>query len=246
VLRAQSAAIRFGLIPVLVCGAVFTYPLIRPDQAEAGSIQVTTTNNEFQHPGPGAGCSLSEAIHSANSGSNVGGYTGASVGTNTISLAPGATYNLATVDNAQFGRNGLPPITSTIVIEGRGAVIQRAGPFLGEFRFFEISRSGDILASAVPAGEGHLTLRQVTLRNGLARGGCGAGGGAGLGGAMYVRGTLLLEQSTLESNVAVGGSGILISGGPMMAAAPVAAVLVADRPWMASLIRRIWAEPVVN
>ncbi len=65
--------------------------------------------------------------------------------------------------------------------------------------------------------ESSLTLTNLTLMNGLARGGNGGagggGGGAGLGGAIAVyQGTLLLNHVTLSSNNAVGGDGG--AGGP--------------------------------
>jgi hypothetical protein len=64
---------------------------------------------------------------------------------------------------------------------------------------------------------GTLTLRGLTLSNGLAQGGDGGdgalgdggggGGGAGLGGAVFNAGTLNVVQSTLSGNTASGGDG---------------------------------------
>ena len=50
-----------------------------------------------------------------------------------------------------------------------------------------------------------LTGRQGPRRQ--RRYGGGGGGGAGLGGAIFNAGTLMLIQSTLSGNIAVGGDG---------------------------------------
>lgn len=99
----------------------------------------------------------------------------------------------------QYGPNGLPAVTTPIVVEGNGATIERSqtAPFL---RFFYVSDTGD------------LTLRRLTLANGYVKGGDGGyggggGGGAGLGGAIFNRGALRLENSTLTGNIARGGNG---------------------------------------
>jgi hypothetical protein len=68
------------------------------------------------------------------------------------------------------------------------------------------------------APTGSLTLRRLTLQGGVARGATGGGehtfsfiggggGGAGLGGAIFNRGVLSVEASTLIGNQAIGGDG---------------------------------------
>src|SRR5437588_11561204 len=44
---------------------------------------------------------------------------------NTIVLAAGSTYTLTQVNNFWFGPTGLPPVSSTLTIEGNGAVLRR-------------------------------------------------------------------------------------------------------------------------
>ena len=56
-----------------------------PTPAHAGTIQVTTTGDEL---GTGAGCSLREAIQSANQGSGFGGCSGATLGGSVITDHP--------------------------------------------------------------------------------------------------------------------------------------------------------------
>jgi hypothetical protein len=119
-----------------------------------------------------------------------------------IVLQAGATYSLSEPDNYWFGPDGLPPISTSIMIEGNGATIERA-PLAPPFRFFYVS--GGI--SGIPKGE--LALRDLTLSNGLAKGGDAfkaGGGGAGMGGAIFDQGSLLLQRVTLAGNVAKGGS----------------------------------------
>ncbi|MFO1342482.1 MAG: hypothetical protein U1F05_05000 [Burkholderiales bacterium] len=130
-------------------------------------------------------------------------------GTNTIVLAD-ATFDITTVNNYWYGPTGLPPITSNLTIrnDGNGATIQRntAAP---NFRLFYVAGGN---TSVGPAGAGTLTLMNVTIKNGVARGGngganSGGGGGLGAGGAIYNQGTLNLYRVTLTANTARGGDG---------------------------------------
>ena len=203
--RSLRACVLAGL--VLVVSSVLPPP-VGPRPAAANVIIVNTTADEF---GTGSACSLREAIHSSNTDTAFGGCTAAG-GVDVISLQAGQTYTLTTRDNTQYGFTGAPVIRSTIVIEGNGATIARSGG-ASSFRLFHVARSGDPLFGGSVAGDGHLTLRNVTLRDGLALGGAGGngryggGGGAGLGGAIYVRGTLIVERSTFRGNTAQGGNG---------------------------------------
>lgn len=161
--------------------------------------------------------SLCEAIVIANTTQ----YIGSETGPTTIELAHGATYTLSQPDNWWYGANALPPIHAHIVIEGHGAIIERALPATDDtdrFRLIYVAGKfhnlvdGDIPPPGAPVyTEGHLVLRDLTLRNGRARGGNAykGGGGAGLGGAIYNQGVLELERVTLRDNLAQGGSTLL-------------------------------------
>ncbi|HET6878959.1 MAG TPA: hypothetical protein VFI31_02320, partial [Pirellulales bacterium] len=124
-------------------------------------------------------------------------------GSNTIELAAGSTYNLSAADNNWYGPNGLPPITSDLTIDGNGATIERsAAAGTPDFRLFYVSGGEELVA-------GSLDLENITLANGIARGGAGGaggGGGMGAGGAIFNQGALVLSGVTLTNNEALGGT----------------------------------------
>jgi hypothetical protein len=134
----------------------------------------------------GSQVSLRDAINAANNTGNSNSYV--------INLQANTTYDLTTIDNYSGGPNGLPAITSSITIEGNGAVIQG----MGSCRQFYVS----------PAGS--LTLEDLTLQGGVDQGGSGTnggGGGLGAGGAIFNAGTLTLIGVTIDNSSAVGGNG---------------------------------------
>ncbi|MBS0659567.1 MAG: autotransporter-associated beta strand repeat-containing protein [Verrucomicrobia bacterium] len=77
--------------------------------------------------------------------------------------------------------------------------------------FRTISGGGVVRIFFFAAPGGTITLQDLQLTNGLARGGAGgpsAGGGAGLGGAIFVEsGRLILQAVTINGNTAQGGAG---------------------------------------
>jgi hypothetical protein len=154
----------------------------------------------------GNAASLVAAIVSANS----------SAGPDTVSLGVGCVYTLTAVDNFWYGPNGLPEIASTITIEGNGATITRSAKAPG-FRLLFVGADPTSLSTSgyVSPGAGVLTLRQVTLTGGLAKGGDsdGGGGGAGMGGAIFSQGSVIVDHSTIVGNTAQGGSAVNNSAG---------------------------------
>lgn len=109
----------------------------------------------------GSGCTIMDAIDSANADSALGGCllsTTGSFGDDTIVIPESQTIQtLFAVDNTagSLGANGLPQITSKITIEGNNALIQRSpSPTAPDFRLFYIGTGGDLL------------LRNVRLVNG--------------------------------------------------------------------------------
>jgi hypothetical protein len=156
--------------------------------------------------------SLATAITQAN----------AVVGPSTITLMGGCTYTVATRNNFWYGPNGLPPITNDITIDGtqQGAIIERSSvAATPTFRLFYVAG-----ATLPPKLAGKLTLKNLTLRGGLAQGGNSSvaqvtgGGGLGAGGAIFAHGDVILSGVTLQGNGAIGGSsgapgGAVVCGG---------------------------------
>ncbi|MGQ0700412.1 MAG: choice-of-anchor Q domain-containing protein, partial [Panacagrimonas sp.] len=125
------------------------------------------------------GCTLTDAINSANTGGGFGTCTGGTAGADTIVLPANSTQALTAVNNVTEEANGLPSITSAITIQGNGSTITRqAGS--PEFRIFRI------------AAEGDLSLQQTTI----------SGGRAIYGGGILNRGTVSLTNSVLSGNTA--------------------------------------------
>ena len=135
----------------------------------------------------GAGCTLVQAIVSANTDAVAPGSScTAGSGPDTIVLA-GGTYSYTTA----FALNtALPSITSPITIEGNGATIQRTG--LANIRLLRVNTGGN------------LTLNQATITGGLRSELVDNAGG----GIYNDNGTLTLNNSTVSGNSARYGGGI--------------------------------------
>jgi hypothetical protein len=153
----------------------------------------------------------------------IGTCAGAAAGDNTIDLATYAgqtiTFSIDAPDNFWYGPNALPPIASTITIEGHGATLFIQNGTSPRLRFFFVG--ADAASGLTPGyntpGPGNLTLHNLTLTGGRQQGGNSVGGGgAGLGGAIYNQGTLTVSAVTLTGNTAIGGfanDGTLIGNG---------------------------------
>lgn len=125
----------------------------------------------------GGGCTLVNAINSANSDSSVGGCTAGS-GADIINLPKGAQI-LTAVDNSTYGVTGLPVITTDITIQGNNSFIERANA-APQFRLLAVGPSGT------------LTINKTKLLNGYS---------PQNGGAIYnYRGHLYINDSTISGN----------------------------------------------
>lgn len=112
-------------------------------------------------------------------------------GPDILNLAPGCVYNLPdSVTDSGWGTGaGLPEIITEIVIEGNGATIQR-DPAGGDFRLFLVTSNG------------HLTLNNLTLQNGLSP----IDGGAiviALNGYLELNDTVVRDNTTQERGGAI-------------------------------------------
>ncbi len=156
----------------------------------------------------GDSSSLVAAINNAN----------AAGGSNTVQLGAGCTYTLTAVDNHWYGPDGLPAIASDVTIDGNGATIERSSAS-GTPSFRLLFVGADIAnpstSNYVSPGPGRLTLSDVTLSGGLAKGGDSdlGGGGAGMGGAIFSQGTVVVDSSTLTGNTSQGGASGSSGGG---------------------------------
>src|SRR5262245_57943528 len=64
-------------------------------------------------------------------------------GDDVIVLAAGSTYSLTAADNSpNYGPNGLPVVTSTITIQGNGAIIERSASASAPFRLLAVDTAG--------------------------------------------------------------------------------------------------------
>jgi Divergent InlB B-repeat domain len=199
-------------VPILMLAILFA----GVGEAAGAVIPVTTVEQKINGLG---GCSLQEAIYSANFDTNlaISRYEGSTPfviltqcvrgsGDDIIVLPAGAVLQLSKiVDDADnpTGPTATPIITSNITILAYGATFQRTGN--ANLRLFAVGDTG------------HLTIRRAYIRGFRAQGGNGGnggGGGLGAGGAIYVmRGGLVIEASTFEGNLANGGTGGTGHGG---------------------------------
>jgi hypothetical protein len=129
---------------------------------------------------------------------------------NVINLT-NSNYIIKSANNNDYGPNGLPAVENNLTIHGNGATIERfvqAGFLTPDFRLFYVPGGGLF-------GSGSLTIDNVTLENGLAKGGDSnqGGGGLGAGGAIFNQGTLNLADVTFVDNEALGGSSNVVSAG---------------------------------
>jgi CSLREA domain-containing protein len=173
-----------------------------PAALAATPIVVTTTADEF---GGGVGCSLREAIQSANTGSNFGGCTGANAAANTITL-PAGTYTLTGAADEDSNASGDLDIEGTLTINGDAAkttIIQA-----GTDSTNGVDRVLDILGNAT------VEINGVTIRYGQAPDGIDGAGNAACrgddGGGIYVAWSaiLVLNNCVVHYNRAgAGGDG---------------------------------------
>lgn len=138
-------------------------------------------------------------------------------GNDVIVLPTNGVLNLTrSLDDDAYNYMGLtatPIVISTITIQGNGATLKWAGGSANS-RLFAVGSapSGGIQTpNGRATGTGSLRLQNVYIVGFHVKGGDGAGGGGGglgAGGAIYVEsGSLTIENSTFDSNGAVGGKG---------------------------------------
>jgi CSLREA domain-containing protein len=179
--RALSAA---GVLALLALAFAL---LPTPLAYAASTINVTTTADDN---GTGAGCSLREAITTANTNANFGGCTGAPGGPFTINV-PAGTYSLTAGELPVGTGSG-----ANISISGAGAgstIIRQSAATCasGTARVFDLDPN--------TVGNVAVIISGVTISNGAAQ---AFGGGAILGG--WTNDSLNLSNSVISDNCTTG------------------------------------------
>src|SRR6202023_1470443 len=97
----------------------------------------------------------------------------------------------------------------TITIEAAGATLEWVGQ--DNSRLFAVGQATVTTPHGTASGTGGLTIKDAYIKGFHVKGGDGAdggGGGLGAGGAIYIQlGTVVVENSTFDSNTVVGGNG---------------------------------------
>src|SRR6185312_7803286 len=163
--------------------------------ANAFATTWTVTNTADTAGSCSSSCTLRAAINSAGAGDTI--TFANAINGSTIALT--LSSNDTSVGSTEFGPSAFfltNGAALTIDGSGHGITIARLAT-QPAFRLFDIDANSS------------LTLKGLTLRNGLARGGSsyGGGGALGAGGAIFNQGTLAMGNCTLTQNAAQGGSG---------------------------------------
>ncbi len=115
-------------------------------------------------------------------------------GADVIGLQANTIYTLTTANNETDGPNGLPSVTSTLIINGNGATIARSvAKNTPDFRIVHVDSTGD------------LTLNDVTIYNGKVSIVYPYDSG---GGICNSYGAVTVNHSTVSNNTAYAGGGI--------------------------------------
>jgi hypothetical protein len=109
----------------------------------------------------------------------------------------------------------LPPIWNDVTINGNGNTIEGNNVAITgtgfDTRLFIVGSNGDVTGQPYFAAGSRVkfVLNDMTLKNGVARGGTGGGGGMGAGGAIFITGNgdVTARNVRFEANGAVGGDG---------------------------------------
>ncbi|HEY1371581.1 MAG TPA: hypothetical protein VGH50_03865 [Candidatus Binatia bacterium] len=132
----------------------------------------------------GPGCTLSDAILSANRDTSYGSCTAGASGPDTIVIPAKSKIVLTSILSIDYGTAGLPTVTTPITITGNGASISR-------------SKKGQKMRLMTVGATGDLTLNNLTLSGGYSY---------YAGGAIYNAGILEVNNCIFSGNTAYAGA----------------------------------------
>lgn len=210
---------------------ITTLPLISTSVVQAaGTINVTTAIDEYDTTGTGSGCSLREAIQSANTDSDFGGCTRSGTPPYTIEV-PANTYpvslnsNGSTEDNnqeddfdiqASLNISGAGP-TNTIIDGNRIDRVVHINPKLASGITIMISGvtiqhgKSQLIGSGIHNRGTNLTLNNVAIRNN--EGGSEEAGGVG---GIYNEANAGLDATVILNNVTISDNVSSLRGGGIL------------------------------
>jgi hypothetical protein len=191
--RVSNHAIRSAFLILLAVAGLVGVLFGSGPVAQAATIIVDTSDPSI-NDGDGF-CSLIEAMVNANDNAATYADCPAGSGADVIDLQAPGPYIITGIDNNTNGDNGLPSVTSEMVINGNGTIIRRSLLFAPQFRIFHISAGGK------------LVLNDLTVSRGVA-----AALGTN-GGGIYNAGQLELNNTTVSLNQTTGGGGAIYNSG---------------------------------
>ena len=180
--------------------ACMTLILFSTTSRSAFALSFTVTTLADTSSGNASSGSLRDGLNAVNATTNL---------VNTIAFQPGLSGTITLTAP-------LPLVLNNVVIDGTSTNIAIDGA--STFRIFFVGVDTATATSLQtnfpnsPLGRGSpiaVTLHKLTLQNGKAQGGTGAGGGMGAGGALFVNGAaeVTLDSVIFTANKAQGGAG---------------------------------------
>ncbi len=204
-MKANSSFKMIVLTAVLLslCGI---QPATADSLSPGSTILVNTVEDEYDLIGSGTGCSLREAIQSANTDTAFGGCTAGTAGSDTITFVAGVntfTLTIGTADPDPGNYAGDFNVTSDLIIQGNGqgvTIIDASTQTIDPSRILLIDDENTPSYRTV-------TIRDLTLTGGNEN--------FDSGGAIKNRETLVLEDVTFMNNQTAGAGGGLLSSPAM-------------------------------
>ncbi len=155
-------------------------------------------------------CSISEAIIAANTDA-VSNECIAGVGDDTIELTQDVTLTQA-YENNSFGRTGTPVISSTVILDGNGFILQRDSTLTCNLNSTGTTDEFRILRN----NNGNLILKNITIAHGCADSSINAEK-AKQGGGIFNIGALSVIDTTFDQNQAQYFGGAMSHSGAVIA-----------------------------